>query len=61
MSEGRDLSLNREQIIGLLTELGQELDARGSRHRCLSWAARPKAQFIVQEMFPADPAEPPPP
>jgi hypothetical protein len=21
----------------------------------------PKAQFIVQEMFPADPAEPPPP
>ena len=29
MSEGRDLSLNREQIIGLLTELGQELDARG--------------------------------
>lgn len=29
MSEGRDLSLNREQIIGLLTELGQELDSRG--------------------------------
>jgi hypothetical protein len=29
MSEGRDLSLNREQIIGLLTEVGQELDARG--------------------------------
>ena len=29
MSEGRDLSLTREQIIGLLAELGQELDARG--------------------------------
>lgn len=29
MSDGRDLSLNREQSIGLLTELGQELDARG--------------------------------
>jgi hypothetical protein len=29
VSEGRDLSLNREQIIGLLTELGQELDACG--------------------------------
>jgi len=29
VSEGRDFSLNREQIIGLLTELGQELDAGG--------------------------------
>jgi hypothetical protein len=29
MSEGRDLTLNREQIIGLLTELGRELDDRG--------------------------------
>jgi hypothetical protein len=29
VSEGRDLSLTREQIIGLLAELGQELDARG--------------------------------
>jgi hypothetical protein len=29
MSAGRDLSLNREQIIGLLTELGQELDTCG--------------------------------
>ena len=29
MSEGRDLSLTREQIIELLAELGQELDARG--------------------------------
>jgi hypothetical protein len=34
VSEGRDLSLTREQI---------------------------KAQFIVQEMFPEDPAEPSPP
>jgi hypothetical protein len=29
VSEGRDLSLTREQIIGLLAELGQELDASG--------------------------------
>ena len=29
MSEGHDLSLTREQIIGLLAELGQELDASG--------------------------------
>jgi Nucleotidyltransferase of unknown function (DUF6036) len=29
VSEGRDLSLTREQIIGLLAELGQELDAGG--------------------------------
>jgi hypothetical protein len=28
VSEGRDLSLTREQIIALLAELGQELDAR---------------------------------
>lgn len=125
MSEGRDLSLTREQIIGLLTELGQELDARGvlpggadrhpkvildlpgitvsvpSPHYLLALkvqAARidrdqddirflaretgaktaddvmriaeqviggnrllPKAQFIVQEMFPEAPAEPSPP
>jgi methylmalonyl-CoA mutase cobalamin-binding subunit len=31
VSEGRDLSLTREQIIELLAELGQELDARGVR------------------------------
>jgi hypothetical protein len=125
VSEGRDLSLTREQIIGLLTELGQELDARGvlpggadrhakvildlpgitvsvpSPHYLLALkvqAARidrdqddirflaretgaktaddvmriaeqviggnrllPKAQFIVQEMFPEAPAEPSPP
>jgi Nucleotidyltransferase of unknown function (DUF6036) len=29
VSEGHDLSLTREQIIGFLAELGQELDARG--------------------------------
>jgi hypothetical protein len=29
VSEGRDLSLTREQIIGLLTELGQELSDGG--------------------------------
>jgi hypothetical protein len=29
VSEGHDLSLTREQIIGLLSELGQELDALG--------------------------------
>jgi hypothetical protein len=50
VSEGHDLSLTREQIIGLLAELGQELDASGV-----------KAQFIVQEMFSEDPAEPSPP
>jgi len=31
VSEGRDLSLTREQIIGLLAELGRELDDRGVR------------------------------
>ena len=133
MSEGRDLSLTREQIIGLLAELGQELDARGVKAQLfvvggaamalaynmrrttadvdgvfepkavyllalkvqaaridrdqndIRFLARetgaktaddvlriaeqviggnrllPKAQFIVQEMFPADPAEPSPP
>jgi hypothetical protein len=29
MSGGSDLSLTREQIAGLLAELGQELDAQG--------------------------------
>lgn len=29
MSEGLDLALTREQIIGILSELGQDLDARG--------------------------------
>jgi hypothetical protein len=29
VSEGHDLSVTREQIIGLLAELGQELDASG--------------------------------
>lgn len=29
MSEGRDLAFTREQIIGLLAELGEELDDRG--------------------------------
>ena len=99
MSEGRDLSLTREQIIGLLTELGQELDACGVKAQLfvvqaaridrdqddIRFLARetgaktaddvlriaeqvigsnrllPKAQFIVQEMFPEDPAEPSPP
>jgi hypothetical protein len=36
VSEGRDLSLTREQIIGFLAELGQEPDAR-----------RVKAQLFV--------------
>ena len=130
MSEGHDLSLTREQIIGLLAELGQELDARGVKAQLfvvggaamalaynmrrttadvdgvfepkavyllalkvqaaridrdqddIRFLARetgaktaddvlriaeqviggnrllPKAQFIVQEMFPEDPAEP---
>lgn len=31
MSEGRDLALSREQIIGILAELGQDLDAQGIR------------------------------
>lgn len=87
MSEGRDLSLTREQIIGLLAELGEELDARGvkAHQDDIRFLARetgaktvddvlriaeqvigsnrllPKAQFIVQEMFPEDPAEPSPP
>ena len=133
MSEGHDLSLTREQIIGLLAELGQELDARGVKAQLfvvggaamalaynmrrttadvdgvfepkavyllalkvqaaridrdqddIRFLARetgaktaddvlriaeqvigrnrllPKAQFIVQEMFPDDPAEPSPP
>ena len=127
MSEGRDLSLTREQIIGLLAELGQELDASGVKAQLfvvggaamalaynmrrttadvdgvfepkaviyeaaridrdqddIRFLARergaktaddvlriaeqvigsnrllPKAQFIVQEMFPEDPAEPSP-
>jgi hypothetical protein len=34
VSGGRDLSLGREQIIGLLAELGQELDARGVKASC---------------------------
>jgi hypothetical protein len=55
VSEGRDVSLTREQIIGFLAELGQEPDARGVK-RLLA-----KAQFIVQEMFSEDPAEPSPP
>jgi Nucleotidyltransferase of unknown function (DUF6036) len=130
VSEGHDLSLTREQIIGLLAELGQELDARGVKAQLfvvggaamalaynmrrttadvdgvfepkavyllalkvqaaridrdqddIRFLARetgaktaddvlriaeqviggnrllPKAQFIVQEMFPEDPAEP---
>ncbi len=118
MSEGRDLSLTREQIIGLLAELGRELDDRGVRARVvldlpgitvtvpsphyllalkvqaaridrdqddIRFLAReagaktaddvlkiaeqvigpsrllPKAQFIVQEMFPTGPPESPPP
>jgi hypothetical protein len=127
VSEGRDLSLTREQIIGLLAELGQELDASGVKAQLfvvggaamalaynmrrttadvdgvfepkaviyeaaridrdqddIRFLARetgaktadavlriaeqvigsnrllPKAQFIVQEMFPEDPAEPSP-
>ena len=127
MSEGHDLSLTREQIIGLLAELGQELDASGVKAQLfvvggaamalaynmrrttadvdgvfepkaviyeaaridrdqddIRFLARetgaktaddvlriaeqvigsnrllPKAQFIVQEMFPEDPAEPSP-
>jgi Nucleotidyltransferase of unknown function (DUF6036) len=127
VSEGRDLSLTREQIIGLLAELGQELDASGVKAQLfvvggaamalaynmrrttadvdgvfepkaviyeaaridrdqddIRFLARetgaktaddvlriaeqvigsnrllPKAQFIVQEMFPEDPADPSP-
>ena len=48
MSEGRDLSLTREQIIGL--RIAEQVIGR---NRLL-----PKAQFIVQEMFPEDPTEP---
>jgi hypothetical protein len=128
VSEGRDRSLTRDQIIGLLAELGQELDACGVKAQMfvvggaamalaynmrrttadvdgvfepkaviyeaaridrdqddIRFLARetgaktaddvlriaeqvigtnrllPKAQFIVQEMFPEDPAEPSPP
>ena len=76
MSEGRDLSLTREQIIGLLAELGQDdirFLARETGAKTADDVLRiaeqvigsnrllPKAQFIVQETFPEDPAEPSPP
>ena len=50
MSEGRDLSLTREQIIGLLAELGQELDALGIKAQL--FVVRGAAIYIAVLFFP---------